>query len=154
MRNGRFANLSKPKAASRRPDAERPRKLEHMSTARILSKASRQQARHRADIRVRVAIVEDSIARIIHARLNDLSTGGANILFPVEIAEGATALIGVPLPESAMPARPKTSLRNDSILWFRSRLRHRSGFRFGFQFVDVSNEQKLMLRHLCHSLPV
>jgi len=125
-----------------------------MSTARILSKASRQQARHRADIRIRVAIVEDSIARIIHARLNDLSTGGANILFPGEIAEGTTALIGVPLPESSIPARSKASLRNDRILWFRSRLRHRSGFRFGFQFVDVSNEQKLMLRHLCHSLPV
>jgi hypothetical protein len=124
-----------------------------MSTATILSKASRQQARHRADIRIRVAIVEDSIARIIHARLNDLSIGGANILFPGEIAEGTTALIGVPLPESSLPARPKSGLRNDRILWFRSRLRHRSGFRFGFQFVDVSNQQKLLLRHLCHSLP-
>lgn len=126
-----------------------------MSTARILSKASRQQARHRADIRIRVAIIEDSIARIIHARLNDLSTGGANILFPGEIAENTTALIGVPIPESAPLARPRTSILNDNrILWFRSRLRHRSGFRFGFEFVDVSNEQKMMLRQLCHALPV
>ncbi len=125
-----------------------------MSTARILSKASRQQARHRADIRVRVAIVEESIARIIHARLNDLSVGGANILFPGEIADNATALIGVPLPESTAPTRARTSLHDNRILWFRSRLRHRSGFRFGFEFVDITNEQKIMLRQLCHALPI
>lgn len=126
--------------------------MERMSTARILSKASRQQPRHRADIRIRVALVEDSIARVIHARLNDLSTGGANILFPGDIADNATALIGVPLPEPKATPCPRTSLRDDRILWFRSRLRHRSGFRFGFQFVDISNEQKLMLRQLCHNL--
>ena len=126
-----------------------------MSTARILSKFSRLQPRHRADIRIRVAIVEDSIARIIHARLNDLSTGGANILFPGEIAENATALIGVPLPESKAPSpRPRTSIHNDRILWFRSRLRHRAGFRFGFEFVDVNPDQKMILRQLCHSLPL
>lgn len=125
-----------------------------MSTARILSKASRQQPRHRADIRVRVAIVEDSIARVIHARLNDLSIGGANILFPGDIAQNTTALIGVPVPETKISsARPATSPHNNRILWFRSRLRHRSGFRFGFEFVDVKPEQKMMLRHLCHSLP-
>jgi len=127
-----------------------------MSTARILSKASRQQPRHRADIRVRVALVEDSIARVVHARLNDLSTGGANILFPGDIAENATALIGVPLPEPPAGPRPvgRTSLPNGGILWFRSRLRHHSGFRFGFQFVDVTGEQKLLLRQLCHGLPL
>lgn len=120
-----------------------------MSTARILSNASRQQPRHRADIRVRVAVIEDSIARIIHARLNDLSLGGANILFPGEIADDTLALIGVPLPQ---PTTRPTSLHNERILWFRSRLRHRSGFRFGFQFVDMKPEQKLILRQLCYSL--
>jgi PilZ domain len=126
-----------------------------MSIARILSKTSRLQPRHRADIRIRVAILEDSIARVIHARLNDLSTGGANILFPGEIDKNATALIGVPLPESKTPSpRPRTSLRNDRILWFRSRLRHRSGFRFGFEFVDVNPDQKMILRQLCHSWPL
>lgn len=125
-----------------------------MSTARIISNASRQQPRHRADIRIRVAIVEDSIARIIHARLNDLSIGGANILFPGDIAENSTALIGVPLPEPKTPAPRPRILQNDRILWFRSRLRHRSGFRFGFEFLDISNEQKMMLRQLCHSLPL
>ncbi len=128
--------------------------MERMSTARILSKASRQQPRHRADIRIRVALVEDSIARVVHARLNDLSIGGANILFPGDIADNATALIGVPIPESKIPApRPNTSMHNNHILWFRSRLRHRSGFRFGFEFVDVRPEQKMMLRQFCHSLP-
>jgi c-di-GMP-binding flagellar brake protein YcgR len=123
-----------------------------MNTARIISNASRQQPRHRADIRVRVALVEDSIARIIHARLNDLSLGGANILFPGEITADTIALIGVPLPQPKT-TRPRTSLHNDRILWFRSRLRHRSGFRFGFQFVDMKPEQKIILRQLCHSLP-
>lgn len=125
-----------------------------MSTARILSKASRRQPRHRADIRIRVALVEDSIARVIHARLNDLSTGGANILFPGDIADNATALIGVPIPEAKTPApRSSASGRQNRILWFRSRLRHRSGFRFGFEFVDIKPEQRLVLRQLCQSLP-
>jgi hypothetical protein len=127
-----------------------------MSTARILSNASRQLPRQRADIRIRVALVEDSIARVVHARLNDLSTGGANILFPGDIADNATALIGVPLPEQMLietkPPRSRFDLQRDRILWFRSRLRHRSGFRFGFEFVDITNEQKLMLRRLCNSL--
>lgn len=102
---------------------------------------SRVHRRFPADIRVRIAIIERASPCIIHARLNDLSSGGVNIMVPRDLADGTLAMVGLRFPGT-----------DDAILWFRSKLRHRKGFRCGFQFVDVSAEQKLLLRDLCHSL--
>ncbi len=103
---------------------------------------SRVHRRHPADLRVRVAIIENSIPRMIHARLNDVSSGGVNILMPRDLADGTLAMIGLRVPG-----------KDDRVLWFRSRLRHRAGFRCGFQFVDVTPEQRHMLHQLCGMLP-
>lgn len=99
---------------------------------------SRVHSRVRADLRVRVAIFEQSIPRMIHARLNDISRGGANVLMPRELPDGSHAVIGLRDPRG-----------DGRYLWFRSRLRHRAGFRCGFEFLDINPEQKSLLRELC-----
>lgn len=102
--------------------------------------ASRQNHRYRLDIRVQIAVAERNRPVILHARINDLSTGGVSVIVPRELEPGAPAMIGFRV--------------RDEVVWFRSRLRHRSGFRCGFQFVEMNNEQKLLIRRLCYELPV
>ncbi len=74
---------------------------------------------------------------MIHARLNDVSTGGMNVLLPKELPPGSFAMIGLRVPG-----------REHHTVWFRSRLRHRAGFRCGFQFMEISSEQRTALREL------
>jgi hypothetical protein len=82
---------------------------------------------------------------MLHARTSDLSTGGVCIVLPEVAAEDSIAVIGLRAPGKGM--EPELTI------WFRARLRHRSGFRCGYQFLDLSAEQKLFLRHLCRALP-
>lgn len=96
--------------------------------------------RHRADIRVRLAL-STPVPVILHARTTDLSTGGMSIILPQETVRTAVAMIGLKAPVG------------EDYLWLPVRLRHRSGFRCGFQFVEPTREQKTLLRHLCRSLP-
>lgn len=95
--------------------------------------------RHQADIRVRLAL-STPVPVILHARVADLSTGGMSIVLPHEGLRSAIAMIGLKAPGG------------EDYIWLPVRLRHRSGFRCGFQFVEPTAEQKALLRHLCRSL--
>ncbi len=96
--------------------------------------------RYRADMRVRIALATP-VPVILHARTADLSADGLSVVLPQESSCRAVAMIGLKLPES------------DDHLWIPVRLRYRSGFRCGFQFVKPTLEQRNLLRHLCSSLP-
>ena len=96
--------------------------------------------RHRADIRVRLAL-STPVPVILHARAADLSTGGMSIVLPQESASREVASIGLKAPSGG------------DHVWLRVRLRHRSGFRCGFQFLEPTAEQKAWLRRLCRCLP-
>ncbi len=95
--------------------------------------------RHHADMRVRIAL-STPVPVILHARAADLSTGGMSVVLPQESSSTAVAMIGFRTPECTED------------VWFHVRLRHRSGFRCGFQFVDATAEQKSLLRQLCRAL--
>ncbi len=100
---------------------------------------NRQLPRYSTDMRIKIAL-PDNPRRIIPARTADLSTGGICVVLPQTSGEDALAMIGI------------RGLKSDSgdelTIWFRALLRHRTGFRRGYQFVDVSVEQKLFLRQL------
>lgn len=110
-----------------------------MSDSRIAGGARRVLPRYRADIRVRLALTTP-LAVILHARAADVSTGGMSVFLPQESASVAVAMIGLKAPG-----------RDDDV-WLRVRLRHRSGFRCGFQFLEPTIEERALLRHLCRSL--
>ncbi|HEU5400352.1 MAG TPA: PilZ domain-containing protein [Terriglobales bacterium] len=96
--------------------------------------------RHRVDIRVRIAL-STPVPVILHARAADVSTGGMSVVLPQESASCAVTMVGLKAPG-----------RNDDV-WLRVRLRYRSGFRCGFQFVEPTEEQRFLLRQICSSLP-
>ncbi|MGE5111252.1 MAG: PilZ domain-containing protein [Acidobacteriaceae bacterium] len=94
--------------------------------------------RHAADLRVRIALATPTPV-ILYARSVDLSTGGLSILLPHEGLGEAVATIGM---------KGRTA---DDYIWIRVRLRHRSGFRCGFQFIDTTAQQRSFIRLLCAS---
>lgn len=96
--------------------------------------------RHRADLRVRLAL-STPVPVILHARAGDVSTGGISIVLPQESSSATVAMVGLRGPAL------------DDYIWLRVRLRHRSGFRCGFQFVNPTFEQRALLRLVCRSLP-
>jgi hypothetical protein len=95
--------------------------------------------RYRADIRVRVAL-STPVPVILHARAADLSTSGMSIVLPQPDLSEAISVVGLKVPGS------------DAYLWIPVRLRHHSGFRCGFEFVELSLEQRGLVRRLCAAL--
>jgi hypothetical protein len=124
-----------------------PRKPNRPPTVLVANSwRSRQIPRYAADLRIRIAL-PDAPPRIVHARTSDLSTGGICIVLPQTVADDSIAVIGLRATSRQNVAAP------DLTIWFRARLRHRSGFRCGYQFLDMTAEQRLFLRHLCLALP-
>lgn len=107
---------------------------------------NRQLPRYPVDLLIRVALPAAPKPIILRARTIDLSTGGINISLPHDILENSPAMVGLRLPQTGAAAL------NEPIFWFRARLRHRIGFRCGFQFLDLTSEQRLLLRRLCLAL--
>lgn len=94
--------------------------------------------RHAADLRIRVVLATPTPV-ILYARSVDLSTGGLSILLPQEGLGESVAMIGM---------KGRTA---EDYIWIRVRLRHRSGFRCGFQFIDTTAQQRSVIRLLCAS---
>lgn len=96
----------------------------------------RLSTRHAADLRVRVVLTTPTPV-ILHARTADLSTGGLAIVLPQENLSGSVAMVGL---------KPRDG---EAYIWIRVLLRHRSGFRCGFQFIETTVQQRAMIRLLC-----
>lgn len=95
--------------------------------------------RYRADIRVRITL-STPVPVILHARVADLSTSGMSIVLPQPDLSEVVSVVGLSVPGK------------DDPLWIRVRLRHHNGFRCGFEFVELSLEQRGLLRRLCAAL--
>jgi hypothetical protein len=108
----------------------------------VVSWRNRQLPRYAANLRIKI-VLPDTPPKTIHARTADLSTGGICVVLPQTVAEDALAVIGLRYSERG---------GEELTIWFRARLCHRSGFRRGYEFLDMSVEQKLVLRRLCLAL--
>lgn len=95
--------------------------------------------RYCADIRVRIAL-STPVPVILHARAADLSTSGMSIVLPQADLSEAITVVGLKVPGT------------DDPLWIPVRLRHHNGFRCGFEFVDLTLEQRGLVRRLCAAL--
>ncbi len=91
-------------------------------------------------MRIRL-VLATPVPVVLHARASDISTGGMSIVLPQESVAGSVAMLGIKPPSV-----------NDHV-WVRVRLRYRSGFRCGFQFLETTPEQRALIRRLCGSLP-
>ena len=124
-----------------------PRRVRRPITLNASPWRSRQLPRYPIDLLIRVALPASPKPNILRARTIDLSTGGINISLPHDILENSPAMIGLRL-----VAQTGTAALDEPVFWFRARLRHRTGFRCGFQFLDLTTEQRLLLRRLCLAL--
>ncbi len=98
---------------------------------------NRQVVRYTVDLRVRVT--PDGQATI-HCRSNDLNKDGIGVLLPSELPIGTRATIEFSLPKCPVPLK------------LRSLLRHREGFRSGFEFVHLTSEERHAIRVFCDEI--
>jgi len=112
--------------------------------------ASRISQRRLFDFRVRVSAATSDRPLIVHGRTRDLSFGGIGLHLTRELPEGTRAIITV-----RTSAVPKNKPQASSVHEFHlpAVLRHRKGFRCGFQFVRLSPEAKLFVQQLHRLLP-
>lgn len=107
--------------------------------AAVATPSRRLLPRYRADIRVRIAL-STPVPVILHARAADLSTSGISIVLPHPDLSEAISVVGLKVPGC------------DDPVWIPVSLRHHSGFRCGFEFFDLSLEQRGLVRRLCAAL--
>lgn len=100
---------------------------------------SRQIVRYKVDLRVRVT--PDGHATI-HCRSNDLNKEGIGVLLPDDLPTGARATVEFWLPGQPVPLR------------LRALLRHREGFRSGFEFIRLNSQERHAIRTYCEELPI
>jgi hypothetical protein len=99
----------------------------------------RKVLRHKVDLRVRVT--PDGQATI-HCRSNDLNKIGMGVLLPGELPIGTRATLEFSLPDNPVPLK------------LRSILRHREGFRSGFEFVHLTSAENQAIREFCDEMPL
>jgi len=113
--------------------------------------ASRVWQRRKFDFRVRVSAATQGSPTVVHGRTRDLSFGGMGLHLTRELPEGTAAIISL-----RTAAVPKHNPKPESIHEFHlpAVLRHRRGFRCGFQFVQLTPEAKLFVQQLHRLLPL
>lgn len=102
---------------------------------------SRQYPRYKVDIRVKVVVHNNGRYETIHGRSNHLGVGGMGVTLTRELECGTLAMLEFSIP-------------NCEVFKMRSELRYRFGFKCGFQFFDVSSEQRTLIKAFCSELPL
>ena len=112
--------------------------------------ANRIWQRRLFDLRVRVSAATPGWPLVVHGRTRDLSLGGMGLHLTRELPEGTAAIISL-----RTTAVPKSNPQPDSVheFHFPAVLRHRRGFRCGFQFVQLTPDAKLFVQQLHRRLP-
>jgi len=89
------------------------------------------------DVRVKLLLAEADGVKVIHGRSTVISEGGMGVTLTRELPKGTLATLVFTIPgekeERSMP----------------SRLTFRSGFGCGFEFVEITADQRRELRAFC-----
>ncbi len=101
---------------------------------------TRRWKRYKVDLRVKVAYSRDGAKLVAHGRGQDVSEGGMALFVPVELEMTDIIEIDFTLPYSSTALRLKAGLRN------------RTGFRYGIEFLGMTENQKQSIRRLCEAM--
>jgi hypothetical protein len=99
----------------------------------------RRWIRHKIDIRLKVSFQNDGKTASVFGRANILSRGGIGAYIPASIPLGDTVLLEVSFPYS--PAEVK----------LRAIVRNCEGFRYGLEFVSLSEEVSDIIVKNCNA---
>ena len=97
----------------------------------------RAHTRYLLDLRIIVRTKETLIGRT-----KDLAEGGLGATIPSNIDVGEIVELELQLPESQEPLKIKAEVR------------YRQGFQYGFKYVQVTEQQKEMIRRTTRELPL
>jgi hypothetical protein len=97
----------------------------------------RRFSRYRFDVRIQVAVFREGLTTSYWGRTNELGQDGVGATLSGELRAGEVVSIEFPIPVAP------------HVLKVRGVVRYSEGLRCGFEFLVVSEEQKLILRQLC-----
>lgn len=109
------------------------------------SSGSAESRRHkRANLDIRVVWVEGSGSTVRGAmgRACDLSEGGISAMLPTRIEIGAVSELQFTLPGIKEPFRVRVVVRSAD------------GFRYGFEFLALTSEQREAIKRTCQTLAI
>lgn len=101
---------------------------------------SRRWKRYKVDLRVKVTYTTEGAKQLAHGRGQDVSEGGMALFVPVELTTTDIVEIEFTLPYSSTSLRLKAGVRN------------RTGFRYGMEFLGMSEAQRQAIRRLCEAM--
>lgn len=100
----------------------------------------RRFSRHRFDTRIQVSVFRDGLTTTCWGRTNELGEDGVGATLSRELRAGEVVSLEFPVP---LPSR---------VLKVRAVVRYSDGLRCGFEFLVVSEDQRLLLRQICVAL--
>ncbi|HWR35803.1 MAG TPA: PilZ domain-containing protein [Clostridia bacterium] len=103
--------------------------------------ASRKYQRFKADLRLKVILWQNGRLEVIHGRTSHLGQGGIGVTLTRELELGTIVTL-----EFSLPACEPFQIPAE--------LRHRAGFRCGFQFLELTATQRAQIRQFCNELPM
>lgn len=104
------------------------------------SAAARRHARYLLNTRLTVIPMMEDLTNAIQSRALDISESGVGGLFEESLKVGIRVQVEVSLPVDT------TVLKVGAIV------RHHTGVRYGFEFIDMSSEQRSILSGACEVL--
>ncbi|MGO9864302.1 MAG: PilZ domain-containing protein [Terriglobales bacterium] len=100
----------------------------------------RRFSRHRFDTRIQVSVFRDGLTTTCWGRTNELGEDGVGATLSRELRAGEVVSLEFPVP---LPS---------GVMKVRAVVRYSDGLRCGFEFLVVSEDQRLLLRQICVAL--
>lgn len=115
--------------------------LSHRSQAASKSyKRLRRFSRYRFDVRIQVSIFREGQSITLWGRTSELGQDGIGATLSGELKTGEVVSLEFPIPFAP------------HLMKLRAVVRYSDGLRCGFEFLVVTNEQKLAMRQVCVAL--
>ncbi len=106
-------------------------------TAAKANRRLRRFSRSRFDARIQVSVFREGLTTTYWGRTSELSVDGIGATLSGQLQVGEVVSLEFPIP---VPPH---------IIKVRAVVRYNDGLRCGFEFLVVSNEQRLLLREVC-----
>ncbi len=100
----------------------------------------RRWRRYEVDLRIKISFTRDGQPISLQGRGHDVSVGGLAVFLAHEIMLGTAVLVEFSMPYTRIP------------LVVPAVVRHRDGFRYGMEFMRITERQRQDLTRLCESL--
>jgi len=97
----------------------------------------RRFSRYRFDARIEASVFREGLTTVLWGRTNELGQDGIGATLSGELQSGEVVTLDFPIPLAP------------HIIKVRAVVRYNEGLRCGFEFLVVTDDQRLILRQLC-----